>query len=399
MQIPTFFISSPKSKLVYYLGVILALFSQVQAEEGEKQQIKETSIFRDVMQPLGVPLVTSFHQFKENHFFHTHAKNAKGFEAIGDFFLAPSRYLFAGKTVKPSQEDPALYKVEQSFRYHRMHWLKTTLALAVLPVTEIVGAAIKGVSYLSPKVRKKHRQIRSALKAAYVESNLEFYTKIGIEHIHSEDFIPCLHHKRPSKLTKKQAAEIKAFKDIVSLLDKHNITYWIDFGTCLGAYRYGGIIPWDWDIDISILLPDHDNVKRVLSQLDPKKYQVQDWSSYSNPKTFLKLYVKETKNFIDIMHYQIDTSKNEVSYFFTYEHSPMPHSWKKDELKGMKPVHFDTVFPLKKANFDGLTVWAPNDVVTYLNSKYEGNLEPSNVWDEESQCYRKVKNHPYWSQS
>ena len=56
-------------------------------------------------------------------------------------------------------------------------------------------------------------------------------------------------------MTKKQTVEIGAFKDVVTLLEQHNIIYWVDFGTCLGAYRYGGVIPWDWDTDISISFP------------------------------------------------------------------------------------------------------------------------------------------------
>ncbi len=362
------------------------------------QQIKPLHFIRDVMQPLGIPVVTSFHKIRENLFLNMQTKNATGLEALGDFFLSPSRYLFAGKTAELLKDSRFQLKIEQSFQYDRMHWLKTTLSLTVLPVTELIGTALKGLSYLSPQVREKYRLIHSDLNSAIVHSNIEKYREIGIPKLYSDDFIPCLHHERPSLLTTKQQAEIQAFKDVINIFEKNNIVYWIDFGTCLGAYRYGGIIPWDWDIDISILLPDHDNVKRILSQLDPEKYQIQDWSSYSNPRTLLKLYVKETKNFIDIMHYKIDEENKETSYFFTYQHSPMPHSWKKDELRGLKPVKFETLFPLKKADFDGLTVWAPNDIETYLKSKYDDNLEPSNIWDEKAQCYKKIENHPYWSE-
>jgi hypothetical protein len=54
------------------------------------------------------------------------------------------------------------------------------------------------------------------------------------------------------------------------------------------------------------------------------------------------------------------------------------------------------MFPLKKPKFDTLTVWAPNNVIAFLQSKYGENLDPSMVWDEESNTYQKVTNHPYY---
>ncbi len=382
--------------------IALMLLSPLSAKEDTQvvvnHSVSETHITRDIFQPFGMPVVTAFHAMRENLFLNTKDKEATGLEAIGNFFLIPSRYLFAGKNIQPF--DPALSPpaLTPSFHYNRLHWFKTTLALMILPVSEILGSTFKGLSYLSPKVRRHHRLVRSSLKAPLIQSHLENYKKQGICEFHSEEFIPCLDHKRPSYLTKKQQVEIQALKEIIALFDAHKIVYWIDCGTALGSYRYGGIIPWDWDIDLAILLPDHENVKRILSNLDPDKYQIQDWSSYSNPKTFLKLYVKETKNFIDIFHYEIREDEQKLAYFFTFKDSPFPDSWKKDELKCMTPVKYEDVFPLKKAHFDGLTVWAPNDTVTYLQSKFGENLEPSNIWDEKSQVYKKIMDHPYWKE-
>jgi phosphorylcholine metabolism protein LicD len=375
---------------------LLALFSHpCSAEEPEGEQVP-TDFVRDVMQPIGVPVVSSFHRIREHLFLNTKYENGTLLETLGDFFLTPSHYLFAGKKIHFKDPDAHDYEVVQRFNYRQLHWLKTLVSIIALPIGQVVGASLKGLAYLSPEVRSRHSKIKQTLTSALVNSCHEIYRQKGLSAFHCDEYIPCQSHKRPSHLTKKQKIEIQALKDMTELLDAHQIIYWIDCGTCIGAYRYGGIIPWDWDIDISILLPDHDNVKKVLSQLDPNKYQIQDWSSYSKPKTFLKLYVKETKNFIDIYHYDINEKERTVSYFFTYLESPFPYSWKKAELKCMPPLKYEEVFPLKKAKFDHLTVWAPNNVVAFLQSKYGQNLDPTMVWDEETKTYKKVEDHPYY---
>jgi hypothetical protein len=319
--------------------------------------------------------------------------NANPIESLGDFLLTPSQYLFAGKKIILKDDG---CQVKQTFHYDNLHWLKTLVSLIALPVSEVLGSTVKGLAYLSPEVREKHRKIKETLKAGIAKSHLEEYSEKGLGALHCDEFIPCQGHKRPMGLTKKQKVEIQALKEVIALFEANQIPYWIDCGTCLGAYRYGGIIPWDWDIDLSIFIDDHENVKRVLSQLDPDKYQIQDWSSYSVPKSFLKLYVKETKNFIDIYHYGINEKERKVGYVFTYMDSPFPHSWKEAELKCIKPLKYEEMFPLKKANFDGVTVWAPNNVVAFLQSKYGENLDPTMVWDEELKDYKKVEDHPYY---
>ncbi len=363
----------------------------------QEQEAKLPSDFlRDVMQPLGVPVVSSYHLMRENLFLNAKLDKAHPIESIGNFFLAPSQYLFGGRKIIVKDLEAAEFEVVQAFDYSRLHWLKTLVSIIALPISEVVGASLKGLAYLSPEVRERHKKIRSVLHSALVRSQYEVYRQKGLSEFHSDEFVPCQQHKRPSGLAKRQKVEIEALKEITALFDAHNIVYWIDCGTCLGAYRYGGMIPWDWDIDISILMPDHENVKQILSQLDPEKYQIQDWSSYSKPKTFLKLYVKETKNFIDIYHYHIDEQARTVNYYYTFLDSPFPNSWKQSEIKHIKPLKYDTVFPLKKAQFDDLTVWAPNDIIAFLQVKYGTNLDPSMIWDEETNSYQKVENHPYF---
>ena len=53
-------------------------------------------------------------------------------------------------------------------------------------------------------------------------------------------------------------------KHICGVLERHNITYFLCFGTLLGAVRHGGYIPWDDDFDIILLDNQYDEAMKVL---------------------------------------------------------------------------------------------------------------------------------------
>lgn len=374
----------------------LADSSSLFALQEERTELP-SDFLRDKLMPIGLPVVSLFHSARESLFFNTHFSHSHPLEATGDFFLLPARYLFGGKRVQiQTEEGQKSYKVDQHFTYRKKHWLKTITSIATLPLSYTVGVVCKGLSYLSPSVRRKHRELKKQLTTPSDAIVSRVHEKYDLPDLYSEEVVPCLNYDRPIGLTRKQKIEINALQEISDLLDQYEIPYWIDCGTYLGAYRYGGIIPWDWDIDLAIFVDDHDNVKRLLASLDSDKYQIQDWSSYSKPKTFLKLYVKETKNFIDIYHYQVNEKKQEVGYLFTYIDSPFPDSWKASEMKCIKPLTYAQMFPLRQAEFDGLIVWAPRDTVAFLESKYGPNLEPTMVWNKETNSYEKVLDHPYY---
>ena len=53
--------------------------------------------------------------------------------------------------------------------------------------------------------------------------------------------------------------------DIHQIFTIHNIDYWLDGGSFLGAIRHKGIIPWDDDLDIGMMYSDK---KRLLELKD-----------------------------------------------------------------------------------------------------------------------------------
>lgn len=45
---------------------------------------------------------------------------------------------------------------------------------------------------------------------------------------------------------------------------EHNIKYWLDYGSLLGAIRHQDFIPWDDDIDISVTEEDFIKLKKAF---------------------------------------------------------------------------------------------------------------------------------------
>ena len=70
-----------------------------------------------------------------------------------------------------------------------------------------------------------------------------------------------------------QLLYIELMRFIDNVCNKYDIDYWITGGTLLGAVRHGGFIPWDDDIDISLMREDYEKFIEVL----PKEISKRDY--------------------------------------------------------------------------------------------------------------------------
>ena len=70
------------------------------------------------------------------------------------------------------------------------------------------------------------------------------------------------------------AAQLKVLVEIDKVCKKHNIKWFADCGTLLGAVRHGGFIPWDDDLDICMLRHDWLRFFEVAKDDLPEDYCV-----------------------------------------------------------------------------------------------------------------------------
>lgn len=75
-----------------------------------------------------------------------------------------------------------------------------------------------------------------------------------------------------SKLRSLQLRELEILKYIDRFCTENNIKYWLSGGSCLGAIRHGGFIPWDDDIDIEMLDKDYRRFERLMLSQPKCKY-------------------------------------------------------------------------------------------------------------------------------
>ena len=86
-----------------------------------------------------------------------------------------------------------------------------------------------------------------------------------------------------SNLKQLQAKNLEIAKYFISFCRENDIRVFLCGGACLGAIRHKGFIPWDDDIDIFILAPDFEKLKRIwIQKADTNHYSLCIESRYYN---------------------------------------------------------------------------------------------------------------------
>ena len=87
-----------------------------------------------------------------------------------------------------------------------------------------------------------------------------------------------------------QGVELEILSTAVNILERHRIPYYLVYGSCLGAIRHGGIIPWDDDVDIGLFRKDYESARNIFMEELPYGFTYCDrFTEKEYPYNFAKI--------------------------------------------------------------------------------------------------------------
>jgi phosphorylcholine metabolism protein LicD len=144
-------------------------------------------------------------------------------------------------------------------------------------------------------------------------------------------------------------------KHIVETLNKHNIFYWLDYGTLLGVVRDGDIIKGDNDIDISV--------------------QAAHWGKVQNidfGENYKHIAYRGNGNWDKVYRYEDGKQVTSCDLFYWHEDSGMLYrkQYVYKHEQGSKIDYSKHLFKLDKINMWGIDVNIPSNVDEFLQMRY-----------------------------
>lgn len=115
----------------------------------------------------------------------------------------------------------------------------------------------------SLEIENKFNQLTS--KIDFLENKMKNYENIIESDNSLFNSIFLDYTLKPNKLLfNVQTLSLELLTFINKICEKHNISWWLDYGTLLGSIRHENFIPWDDDIDIGVMRKDYHKFIEVM---------------------------------------------------------------------------------------------------------------------------------------
>ena len=206
-------------------------------------------------------------------------------------------------------------------------------------------------------------KIRCSFQLLAVVLVLTFVAVLILQHVLSTWHIH-LARRSIDKLvvSKKNDRTLKLiFEKFVRTAESENVTYFMFYGTLLGAFRYRGRIPWDDDIDVLVPSRLQDKIlTRFNERLQPEFVIIETGDETRSLKMFspshsVAMWDKTWRwPFLDIAFYE----ENET------------HIWDTFRADSHRKYSKSDVFPLSRLVFEGTVAYAPHNVPDILKILY-----------------------------
>jgi len=208
-----------------------------------------------------------------------------------------------------------------------------------------------------------------------------------------------------------QQADTILLKIFNKVCEKHQLRYWLAFGTLLGAVRHKGFIPWDDDTDVQMVREDYNKAMEIFkTELLPYSIDIKA----NEPMSYFKIcYKSKIKTGIWIDVFPVDGYDKEILcendenvlkkriYNYKKKYCKYKNKAIKDIEKIKRKVIYenrnidcintlftgpefypsvlvfrnDDIFPLKNIEFEGEMFFAPNLEKGYLKKAYGNYME------------------------
>ncbi|WP_405294392.1 LicD family protein [Methanobrevibacter sp.] len=211
--------------------------------------------------------------------------------------------------------------------------------------------------------------------------------------------------------------ELMKFVDNVCA--KHDIEYWMDYGTLLGSVRHNAFVPWDDDLDVGIMRKDYNRLVEILPEeinqndlpnliadfkIDKHNFKSKRWYqlSYKRPEIKAKFIGVDFFPYDYITKWDSDLDEEFNNALTEYYHNPDEYTLEEyldkfyrdfnltldktdmiipgiDNARGDIPkyaaykhilVRTDEIFPLIKRPFGKYEFPAPQNSVNYIKDIY-----------------------------